>query len=95
MFVRCTSETDPTEMKDLKGEAYVKLKNAFRHQCEYVADCTCHGNPWDKEALARHRAYTANALKPGVQEQQPAKRVATTDLSGKAKGSRRSVVGNP
>jgi len=84
MFVHRTSETDPTEMKDLKGEAYAKLKNAFRHQHEYVADCTCQGNPWDEEALARHRAYaaekeraTANAVKPRIQEQPSAKLDAT------------------
>jgi hypothetical protein len=44
-------------MVDLEGRAYTKLENAFRHQREYVSDCTCRGNPWDEEALARHRAY--------------------------------------
>src|SRR5436190_21216935 len=28
---------------------------------EYVADCTCRGNPWDEAALARHRAYAEAA----------------------------------
>jgi Protein of unknown function (DUF2865) len=46
-------------MKDPNGQPYAKLENAFRHQREYVSDCTCRGNPWDKEARARHRAYAA------------------------------------
>jgi hypothetical protein len=45
------------EMVDLDGKPYTKLETAFRFQAEYVADCTCHGNPWDPEALARHQSY--------------------------------------
>ena len=44
-------------MKDLGGQPYENLENAFRHRREYVANCTCRGNPWDEAALARHRAY--------------------------------------
>jgi len=44
-------------MVDLNGEAYATLPNAFRFRASYVADCTCRGNPWDAEALARHQAY--------------------------------------
>jgi hypothetical protein len=32
-------------MVDLEGRPYTKLENAFRHQREYVPDCTCRGNP--------------------------------------------------
>ncbi len=48
-------------MNDLEGEPYSSLKNAFRYQKEYVANCTCQGNPWDEATLARHRAYAAAA----------------------------------
>ena len=48
-------------MKDLDGQPHEKLENAFRHQREYVADCTCRGNPWDEAALARHCAYAEAA----------------------------------
>jgi hypothetical protein len=47
-------------MVDLEGRPYSNLENAFRHKREYVPDCTCRGNPWDEEALARHRAYAAS-----------------------------------
>jgi len=46
------------DMVDRNGEPYAMLPNAFRFQSSYVADCTCHGNPWDPEAVARHQAYT-------------------------------------
>ena len=48
-------------MTDLDGRAYEKLENAYRHHREFVADCSCRGNPWDEEALARHRAYAEAA----------------------------------
>jgi hypothetical protein len=45
------------QMVDLDGKAYKDLPTAFRYQSVYVPDCTCNGNPWDPEALARHEAY--------------------------------------
>jgi Protein of unknown function (DUF2865) len=57
LFVHRASDDGPASMKDLKGHPYEDLENAFRHQREYVSDCTCRGNPWDENARARHRAY--------------------------------------
>ena len=48
-------------MADLKGIPYTQLKNALRYRTEYVRDCTCRGNPWDAEAIVRHRAYAEAA----------------------------------
>ena len=61
MFVHRTSDMEPASMTDLDGRPYERLENAFRYQREYVADCSCRGNPWDEEALARHRAYAEAA----------------------------------
>jgi hypothetical protein len=61
LFVHQASDAEPAAMKDLHGQPYDKLENAFRHRREYVAGCTCHGNPWDAEALARHRGYAEAA----------------------------------
>jgi hypothetical protein len=47
------------EMVGLDGTPYAKLPTAFRFRSGYVADCTCHGNPWDAEAIARHQSYPA------------------------------------
>jgi hypothetical protein len=46
---------------DLNGGSYTDLKNAYRHRTEYVSDCTCKANPWEDEALARHRTYAEAA----------------------------------
>ena len=51
------------DMADLEGKLYKDLPAAFRYQSTYVADCTCHGNAWDAEAVARHEAY-ARAPQP-------------------------------
>jgi Protein of unknown function (DUF2865) len=48
------------DMVDLDGRPYRQLPTAFLHQSSYVENCTCHGNPWDQEALARHQSYAAH-----------------------------------
>jgi hypothetical protein len=59
LFTLPTDSDDYARMNDLDGEPYSALDNAFRYQREYVANCTCRGNPWDEAALARHSAYAA------------------------------------
>jgi hypothetical protein len=59
LFVYKASNQSVSEMVDLQGEPYTKLPAAFRFRAGYVADCTCHGNPWDPEAVARHQSYSA------------------------------------
>ena len=49
------------DMVDLDGRPYRKLSTAFLYRTHYVTDCTCRGQPWEEEALARHRAYAAGA----------------------------------
>jgi hypothetical protein len=61
LFVQRTGNEDVEGMADLKGIPYTQLKNALRYRTEYVRDCTCRGNPWDAEAIARHRAYAEAA----------------------------------
>jgi len=45
------------DMRDLNGRPYRSLPSALLHRTQFVADCTCHGNPWEEAALVRHRAY--------------------------------------
>lgn len=63
------------DMTDLEGQPYRALPNAFKHQTQYVADCTCRGNPWDQAALARHRAFAEEHKQKAnkVADQQPPK----------------------
>jgi hypothetical protein len=64
LFVRNLG-ADPGDMVDLQGRPYNKLENAFRHQREYVSDCTCRGHPWDQQSLARHQSYVEAAQGKG------------------------------
>jgi hypothetical protein len=63
LFAYSSSGQQIDQAVDLEGKRYADLPNAFKHRTEYVANCTCRGNPWDAEALARHRAY-AERQKP-------------------------------
>jgi Protein of unknown function (DUF2865) len=62
-FVHRNPGEDVHDMVDLDGRRYRNLPTAFLHQTQYVADCTCRGNPWDEAALGRHRAYAEMATK--------------------------------
>jgi len=44
-------------MVDLDGHPYRQLPTAFLYQSTYLENCTCHGNPWDQAAIARHKGY--------------------------------------
>jgi Protein of unknown function (DUF2865) len=61
LFVYRNPGGNMEDMVDLDGRAYRQLAAAFLHQSAYVENCTCHGNPWDQEALTRHKSYAAQA----------------------------------
>jgi hypothetical protein len=63
LFVHRNPGEDGENMVDLQGRPYRNLPTALLYQTKYVADCTCHGNPWDEAALARHRTYAEDARK--------------------------------
>jgi hypothetical protein len=54
---------EPEDMRDVRGQPYTALKNAFLFRTEYVEACTCKPHPWEQEALARHRHYAERAQK--------------------------------
>lgn len=64
LYFHRNSDQTVDDMVDLNGQPYTKLPDAFRFREVYVADCTCHGNPWDVEAIARHEQYARNPLPP-------------------------------
>ena len=63
LFVHRNPGEDVDDMVDLQGRPYRNLPTALLYQTKYVADCTCHGNPWDEAALARHRTYAEDVRK--------------------------------
>ena len=59
-FFRGSDQT-VDDMVALDGKPYTSLAMAFRFRETYIANCTCRGNPWDPEALARHAGYARSA----------------------------------
>jgi hypothetical protein len=76
LFVQRSGSDDVEGMMDLKGVPYTQLRNALRYRTEYVQDCTCRGNPWEPEAIARHRGY-ADAARSAQEKAGENKRQAT------------------
>lgn len=46
-------------LKDLRGNAYTDLPNAFKFTAAYDAACTCKGQSWETADLARRQAVAA------------------------------------
>jgi len=86
LFVQRSGNEDVEGVVDLKGIPYTQLKNALRYRTEYVQDCTCRGNPWDAEAIARHRAYAEaakSAHEKSSADTSPANTAKTKSQSGR------------
>jgi hypothetical protein len=81
LFVHRNPGQDVDDMVDLDGRPYRSLPTAFLHRAQYVADCTCRGNPWDAAAVARHRAY-AEAAKQTVAGKPAARSPSTRTKHG-------------
>jgi hypothetical protein len=72
-------------MIDLKDEPYTKLPTAFRFQSTYDPQCTCQGNPWDADAIARHQAYPAVQPPTGPPVASPEQRRAAEPRQSRAR----------
>lgn len=81
LFVHRNPGQDVDDMVDLDGRPYRSLPTAFLHRAQYVADCTCRGNPWDEASIARHRAY-AEAAKQTVAGKHAARPLSTRTKHG-------------
>jgi hypothetical protein len=64
LYVYRNPGEDLEHMVDLKNEPYSQLPTAFRFQAAYDPQCTCRGNPWDPEEIARHAAYPPAQVPP-------------------------------
>lgn len=63
LYVYPNPGAEPEDMKDMRGQPYTALKNAFLFRTQYVEACTCKPHPWEQEALDRHRLYAERAQK--------------------------------
>ncbi|MEL7543191.1 MAG: DUF2865 domain-containing protein [Pseudomonadota bacterium] len=48
---------EPTDMVDRRGRRYSALPTAWRFQQQHVASCKCRPDPWEGQALAKHKMY--------------------------------------
>jgi hypothetical protein len=81
LFVHRNPGEGVESMIDLEGHPYRDLPTAFQHLNRYDANCTCHGNPWDEAALARHRGYAQEA------ERKAADQIAQHPAAAQPQGS--------
>jgi hypothetical protein len=65
LFLHRNPGEEADDMVDLEGLRYRDYPKAFLYRTEYLADCTCRGNPWEEEAQARHRSYV-DAARAGM-----------------------------
>lgn len=91
LFTLRIPRDDKAEMVDLQGHPYRDLPTAFQHLTRYDASCTCRGNPWDEEALARHRAYAQEAEHNAVN--QVAEQPSAPAVKPQSRASRQKVWG--
>lgn len=63
LYVYRTAGGDPETMADLYGRPYNRLKTAFLYRAQYDANCKCKADPWEREAMDRHRMYALEAAR--------------------------------
>jgi hypothetical protein len=61
LYVYRNPGEEPQDMRSVEGQPYSKLPTAFLYRAKYDAQCRCGPQPWDKEALDRHRIYALEA----------------------------------
>ena len=54
---------NPETMQDLSGKPYSRLKTAFAYRTDYNESCKCRSDPWQQEAMDKHRVYALEAAK--------------------------------
>jgi Protein of unknown function (DUF2865) len=57
LFVYPNPGASPDQMRDLAGNPYLKLKNAFRYHVNFNPSCSCQPQPWTLASRQRHRLY--------------------------------------
>lgn len=57
LFVHLNPGSGPEQMQDLTGKPYALLPTAFLYRTQYIADCKCRPDPWERESRERHRVY--------------------------------------
>ena len=83
LFVYPNPGANPDQMRDLAGNPYLKLKNAFRYHVKFNAACSCQPQPWTVASKQRHQVY-ASVSQGGV-----GRGDARTEVDGKPQSTPR------
>ena len=57
LFTQRSASDDLSDLIDLKGQPYTKLKTANLFRTSWDESCKCKPHPWEQAALDRHRVY--------------------------------------
>ncbi len=109
LFVYKNPGGEIEDMKDLNDQPYSKLKTAFLYRNEYSAQCKCKPDPWEAQAIERHRLYAleakrakgdavagkeADALRLKIAAEQPGPTAVASDSGQKTAKSSNGVRSN-
>jgi uncharacterized protein DUF2865 len=83
LFVHHNPGAELDSMVDLDGHAYRQLPTAFLYQSTYLENCTCHGNPWDPEAIARDRKAGQTTKAAGLKATSRRRNAAKASAAGR------------
>ena len=94
LFTQRGHSDDLSDLVDLKGQPYTKLKTANLFRTSWDESCKCKPHPWEQTALDRHRIF---ALEDQRRKGNTAVVAEITDLRSKVRRSaiddRRAAVG--
>jgi hypothetical protein len=63
LFIHENPGQDVTEMVDMKGNAYSKLRTAYLFRADFDQSCKCNAHPWEQASKDRHRVYALEVEK--------------------------------
>lgn len=86
LYVYRNPGADIDEMKTVDSEPYSKLPTAFKYRTSYDAQCRCGPQPWEREAMDRHRVY---ALESAVRKGDRSAAQQIVDLKARTEAERR------
>ena len=103
LYVYANPGEEPENMVSVSGQPYSKLPTAFQFRTKFDAACKCAPNPWEPEAMDRHRRYAEDAARKKRERQAAAEPVAATgavrgkasQATGSARSKRRAQVERP
>lgn len=95
LFVYPNGSGSPETMVDIQGRPYESQPNAFLFRSKYLPACKCRPNPWEPEAIARHKLYATKGWEQVVKkvEQDNLRRARQRELAARKMSKRTAKNG--